>query len=77
MRDAGYNLADLPADGDALMQALMAGPTNAAADGRQIRETLSASDYISFFESLPAKVQDDVTARWGATRGWSPCWRRR
>ncbi len=66
MAAEGYTLDALPADGDALMTHLMAGPTNAATDGREIREVLSASDYISFFESLPAKVQDDVTARWGA-----------
>ncbi|WP_454745781.1 cobaltochelatase subunit CobN [Ciceribacter selenitireducens] len=66
MAAEGYALDPLPADGDTLMTHLMAGPTNAAADGREIRETLSASDYISFFESLPEKVQQDVTARWGA-----------
>lgn len=66
MRDAGYDVADLPVDGDVLMQALMAGPTNAANDGRVIRERLSVSDYIKFFEDLPREVQDRVTARWGA-----------
>ncbi len=66
MRDAGYDVVDLPADGDALMQALMAGPTNAANDGRVIRERLSVRDYRSFFESLPREVQERVTARWGA-----------
>ncbi|MGQ2968816.1 MAG: cobaltochelatase subunit CobN [Allorhizobium sp.] len=66
MRDAGYDLADLPADGDVLMQALMAGPTNAANDGRVIRECLSVSDYIKFFQDLPKEVQNRVTTRWGA-----------
>ncbi len=66
MRDAGYDVTDLPADGDALMQALMAGPTNAANDGRVIRERISTSDYKLFFQDLPKEVQDRVTARWGA-----------
>ncbi|MEC9463467.1 MAG: cobaltochelatase subunit CobN, partial [Pseudomonadota bacterium] len=66
MRDAGYDLADLPADGDALMQALMAGPTNAAHDGRIIRERLYISDYRAFYADLPKEVQERVTARWGA-----------
>lgn len=66
MRDAGYDVADLPADGDTLMQALMAGPTNAATDGRVVRERFSVSDYKSFFEDLPKEVQERVTARWGA-----------
>jgi cobaltochelatase CobN len=66
MRDAGYDVADLPAGGDMLMQALMAGPTNAANDGRVIRERLSVSNYIKFFEDLPKEVQERVTTRWGA-----------
>lgn len=66
MREAGYEVGDLPADGDALMQALMAGPTNAAHDGRVIRERFSVSDYRSFFVDLPKEVQERVTARWGA-----------
>jgi cobaltochelatase CobN len=66
MRDAGYDIADLPDDGDGLMQALMVGPTNAAHDGRVVREVLSISDYKCFFGLLPKEVQDGMTARWGA-----------
>ena len=58
--------ADLPADGDALIAHLMAGPTNAANDGREIRETISLNQYKRFFASLPKAIQDEVTARWGA-----------
>ncbi len=42
MRDAGYAVDDVPADGDALITHLMAGPTNDAGSDREIRETLSA-----------------------------------
>lgn len=66
MRDAGYDIADLPANGDALMQALMAGPTNAANDGRVVRERLSVCNYIKFFADLPKEVQERITTRWGA-----------
>ncbi|MFN6943261.1 MAG: cobaltochelatase subunit CobN, partial [Parvibaculum sp.] len=66
MRDACYDIADLPANGDALMQALVAGPTNAANDGRVIRERLSVSNYIKFFEDLPKEVKERVATRWGA-----------
>ncbi|CAH0341033.1 Aerobic cobaltochelatase subunit CobN [Rhizobium sp. CECT 9324] len=62
---AGYKVEELPADGDALITALMDGPTNAAHDGRVIREVISLSDYKVFFESLPKQIQDDVSARWG------------
>jgi cobaltochelatase CobN len=69
MRDAGYVTGDLPEGGDALIAHLMEGPTNAATDGRVIRETLSLSDYKAFFESLPIRIQQGVTARWGAPEG--------
>ncbi|PKA42531.1 cobaltochelatase subunit CobN [Rhizobium sullae] len=65
MRDAGYTVSYFPADGDALMRHLADGPTNSGRDGRVIRETLSLSGYKLFLASLPKKVQDEVTARWG------------
>jgi len=66
MATAGYAALDLPADGDALIAHLMAGPTNAASDGREIRETLSLKEYKVFFSSLPTSIQAEMTARWGA-----------
>ncbi|MBY5462444.1 cobaltochelatase subunit CobN [Rhizobium leguminosarum] len=65
MRSAGYPVAEIPADGDALIRHLMEGPTNSGSDGKIIRETLSLSLYNSFLESLPSKIQDEVRARWG------------
>ncbi|MGV4795466.1 cobaltochelatase subunit CobN [Rhizobium sp. F40D2] len=65
MAAAGYPLADIPTDGDALIRHLMQGPTNSGHDGRNIRETLSLSLYNSFLDSLPNKIQDEVRARWG------------
>ncbi len=65
MRAAGYGVADLPADGDALMRHLAEGPTNSGHDGRMVRERLSFSDYEDFFSSLPKQIQDEITARWG------------
>ncbi|TAA62861.1 cobaltochelatase subunit CobN [Shinella sp. JR1-6] len=65
MAAAGYAVDGLPADGDALIAHLMAGPTNAASDGREIRETLSLNHYKAFFASLPAQIQAEMTARWG------------
>ncbi|MBN9982410.1 cobaltochelatase subunit CobN, partial [Rhizobium laguerreae] len=66
MRAAGYPVADIPADGDALIRHLMEGPTNSGSDGKIIRETLSLSRYNSFLESLPNKIQNEVSARWGS-----------
>lgn len=65
MADAGYQTGDVPADGDALMQLLMAGPTNAARDGREIREIISLNQYNDFFKKLPNAIQAEIAARWG------------
>ncbi|MBT4906826.1 MAG: cobaltochelatase subunit CobN [Rhodospirillaceae bacterium] len=65
MADAGYDVSDIPADGDALVTRLQAGPTNAGAAGRVIEETLPLPDYEIFFASLPASVRDAVIERWG------------
>jgi cobaltochelatase CobN len=66
MANEGYPVGELPEDGDALMRFLMAGPTNAAGRDREIRETISLSRYKGFFASLPNKIQQEVSERWGA-----------
>ena len=66
MAAAGYAVENVPDHGDALIDHMMAGPTNAGNDGREIRERLSLSHYRVFFGDLPRSVQDGVTARWGA-----------
>ncbi|MDK4737831.1 cobaltochelatase subunit CobN [Rhizobium sp. CNPSo 3464] len=65
MQAAEYPVADLPADGDALMRHLMDGPTNSGHDGKVVRETISISEYKNFLSSLPIQIQDEITARWG------------
>jgi cobaltochelatase CobN len=66
LADAGYAVADVPADGDALVRTLSAGPTNAGTTNREIRETLSCATYESFFRALPEELQRAVSERWGA-----------
>jgi cobaltochelatase CobN len=66
MLSAGYPVADVPVDGDALMRHLAEGPTNSGRDGKLVREVLSLNRYKSFFASLPIQIQDEITARWGA-----------
>ena len=65
LAQAGYAVADIPADGNALVQRLADGPTNATTIGRTVTETLSRADYEIFFATLPREVQDQVTERWG------------
>ncbi len=62
---AGYAVADIPADGNALVAALRAGPTNAGIAGRAVTEELSRPDYELFFGGLPPDLQEAVVARWG------------
>ncbi|RKF05689.1 cobaltochelatase subunit CobN [Oceaniradius stylonematis] len=66
MKGAGYDVGDFPADGDALIDHLKAGPTNAATEGREVGDTISLSEYKTFFETLPVENQIQVTERWGA-----------
>jgi cobaltochelatase CobN len=65
MAATGYDIPQIPPDGDALVGRLLAGPTNAD-PGRIVEESLPRSDYAAFFATLPRAVQDAVNARWGA-----------
>ncbi len=63
---AGYDVEDIPDDGNALVERLAEGPTNAAVDGRVIRVRLSCDKYMAFQRELPPEVQAAVNERWGA-----------
>jgi len=65
LAEAGYALAEQPADGAALMAQLLAGVTNAPAAGRAAREGLPLDRYRSWFATLPTVVRTAVTAAWG------------
>ena len=62
---AGYRVEDIPADGDALIRRLLAGPTNADRF-RPAEESFPRSDYAGVFAGLPLALQDKVAERWGA-----------
>jgi cobaltochelatase CobN len=65
LKEAGYRVADVPPDGAALIERLLAGPTNARPHA-PAEETLSFATYSALFASLPPAVQQAVAARWGA-----------
>jgi cobaltochelatase CobN len=65
MDGAGYETGALPSDGDALVRHLQEGPTNAARDGRVVRERLSLARYKAFHDALPADLREALQARWG------------
>ncbi|MDN7441319.1 cobaltochelatase subunit CobN [Burkholderia cepacia] len=67
LRDAGYAVADLPPDGDALIARLTEGVTNDAAV-RALRpafQSFPLADYVAHFARLPAAVRDALNERWG------------
>ncbi|HYU11072.1 MAG TPA: cobaltochelatase subunit CobN, partial [Stellaceae bacterium] len=63
--EAGYRVGDIPKDGAALIARLLTGPTNARPHA-PAEETLPFNEYSAFFASLPAAVQQRVTAQWGS-----------
>lgn len=65
---AGYDVRDIPANGNALIGQLAAGPTNdlKSLPTRVEREWVSFADYSTFFASLPREIRERVTARWGS-----------
>ena len=65
LQTAGYDVRDIPADGDGLIDRIRRGPTNAALDGREISVTLDLRTYRRFFDSLPIPVRQLVNDRWG------------
>ncbi len=67
LKEHGYRIDDIPADGDALIAGMMAGPTNDFHDlaNRTVSETFSMADYQLFLGGLPKTLQDAVQDRWG------------
>lgn len=63
----GYRVDEIPADGDALMQALTLGVTNdpVVRDLRPALQSLALDDYLDAFSKLPDNVQQELNARWG------------
>ncbi|GAB5460323.1 cobaltochelatase subunit CobN [Hoeflea alexandrii] len=66
MEADGYQTGELPADGDVLVTALKAGPTNALREDRSGGVALGLEDYRAFFDGLDPSIQSAVTERWGA-----------
>ncbi|MDX2265792.1 MAG: cobaltochelatase subunit CobN [Hyphomicrobiales bacterium] len=62
---AGYDVGEPLENSDALIAAMLDGPTNAATRGRAVRETLPLPAYNTAFAALPAAVCDAMTERWG------------
>ena len=68
LREAGYRLEAIPADGDELMSRLLAGITNdlELRDLKGFAQGLPLAEYRRWFETLPAESRRQITERWGA-----------
>ncbi|BES71544.1 cobaltochelatase subunit CobN [Marinobacter nanhaiticus D15-8W] len=64
---SGYPIADLPEDGDGLINALQGAVTNApgSIDQRPCWQSIGVEDYLAWFQTLPLAAQQAVWARWG------------
>ena len=74
MRDAGYRVEDIPADGDELMRRLIDRCTYDAdfltpEQMRNAEGRVSADEYAAQFNGLPQDVQDSMRADWGEPPG--------
>ncbi|MET0209904.1 MAG: cobaltochelatase subunit CobN, partial [Burkholderiaceae bacterium] len=67
LRTAGYATGDLPADGDALIAALLRGITNNrdANDARPAAQSFALADYLDDLSRLPADSRAAIDALWG------------
>lgn len=64
LKDQGYRIGDIPADGNTLIEALQNGRTNAHKHDGATK--LPAADYAQHFAALPVEIRSAITERWGA-----------
>jgi cobaltochelatase CobN len=69
MGAAGYDVGDIPADGDALMRQLQSGVTNQKQRLGGDIQLISLNDYNAFFANLSVQIQNQVSDRWGDPTG--------
>ncbi len=67
LRKQGYDVQGVPADSAALMEQILAGPTNWLTDRaeRQGGVTLDLSTYLTHFADLPWDIKNRIEDRWG------------
>ncbi len=74
LRGAGYDVADIGADSDAVMARLADGltydqPTLSAEQQARAVGRLHERDYIAWFDTLPATLRERVESTWGPAPG--------
>ncbi len=67
MREAGFQVSEIPENGEQLLKGLTSGRTNEHSKGRRTSACrLFLEDYRSCFQTLPPKVRNEMLDRWGA-----------
>ncbi len=68
LKEAGYLVSNAPETSDALMDAILKGPTNWLADraDRTGGVRLGLNDYKTYYDTLPWEVREKIESRWGA-----------
>ncbi|NEP16731.1 MAG: cobaltochelatase subunit CobN [Leptolyngbya sp. SIO4C1] len=66
LQAAGYQVSQIPSDGDALMQQLIQGTTNDPEGLRPVHQSLPLDQYQTYLEQLPAPVQQALQQQWGS-----------
>jgi cobaltochelatase CobN len=74
MQDAGYHLENVPATSDELMTRLTAGVTNdpEARELRKVHQSVEIAAYQTYFQTLPALVQQGIQQRWNQSQNIPP-----
>ena len=66
LQQQGYTVEDIPQTGDELIQRLTKGITNdPESKNRPEFQSLSVAEYRQYWETLPDKVRQGITDRWG------------
>jgi cobaltochelatase CobN len=75
LAEAGYPIADIPADGTSLIKALLESVTNNPNTLHHLPcwQSLSLDDYMHHFHQLPKINQEQIWERWGAPQADPKC----
>ncbi|MGI0481899.1 cobaltochelatase subunit CobN [Geminocystis sp. CENA526] len=66
LQEKGYQIKDIPANGDELIFKLIEGVTNdlEMQSQRQVNQFLSLEEYETYFATLPLETQQQINTRW-------------
>ena len=68
LQEAGFDVDNIPQDGDGLISLLQSGVTNAldTIDIKSCNQSISIEDYLDWFNQIPIVNQQAIQSRWGS-----------